>query len=202
MQRRLALVPILTAGAVALAGCAGQPASAAAVVGPEQIALRLVTEQLGEIEQVIGQRNLDPEFTRALVRNNVVYSLVAQAADQAGVAVDETAVDRALADQVEFAGGEQALDRRAAASAIAPSMIEDDLRTALLAQALITDLQSATGLSEEEAAQVLNAQVQTYSEELGTTINPRFGVWDPGTLGVAVDPNAPSAPGELGLLAQ
>jgi hypothetical protein len=197
MQRRFALLPVLAASAVLLAGCGDQPASAAAVVGPDQVALQTVTGQLEEIAAVTGQVNLDPEFTRVVVRNNVVYSLVGQAAAAAGVSVDESAVDKALGEQVEFAGGVEALDRRAAASAIAPSMIESDVRTGLLARAMIDEL-VASGLPEEQAVSLLNAQVQRYSEEIGTTINPRFGTWDVASFGIAPDPGAPSAPGGSG----
>lgn len=193
MQRRFALLPVLAAGALLLAGCADRPASAAAVVGSEQLPLNEVTGQLDEVTLVVGQTVTDPEFTRALVRNNVVNTLVAQAAADAGVAVDATAVDRAYADQLAFYGSQEALDRQAAENAIAPSMIEDDLRTALLARAMADQL-TAAGVPQEEADQQVFAQVQTYSEAVGTTINPRFGVWDVQNLGITLDPNAPSAP--------
>jgi hypothetical protein len=189
-------------GLVLLAGCTQEPASAAATVADTRIDLQEVSDQLLAINEVLGAPPdaADVSFTNTVLRNNVVYELVEQAAGAAGATVTETAVDERLQDQIEFVGSLELLEQQAAQAGVAPEMIEVDIRVSLLAEALAADLAGGTELPPEEQQQLLIAEVQRYSADAGTTVNPRFGVWDANSLSIVDDPDAPSAPPELGLI--
>lgn len=188
--------------AILLAGCGGEPASSAATVGEERIGLQTISDQLQAINGVLGNPpdDADVQMTNTIVRNNVVYDLVDQAAAAAQITVTQTQVEQRLAAQAEFVGSESLLDQQAAQVGVAPDMVETDVRISLLADELAAALAAGFGLSDEEAQQLLVGQIQQFSEEIGVSVNPRFGVWDVETLGIIADPDAPSQPaGEIGL---
>ncbi len=187
-----------------LAGCADQPASAAASVGEVRIDLQDITDQLGAINEILGSPPgySDAQQTNTILRNNVVYELVEQGAADAGITVTQSQIDERLADQIEFVGNENLLAQQAAQAGVAPDLIETDVRVALLAEAWAARLAPGEGYSEEEKQGLLVASVQEFSEDVGTTVNPRFGMWDVQTLSIGADPDAPSAPAGLGLLGQ
>ena len=191
------------AGLLLLAGCADQPASAAATVGQERIEMSDISAQLDSINEVLGlpAGSAAVDQTNAVLRNNVVYRLVEQAAADAGVAVTPTQVQRRMADQVAFVGDSRLLEQQAAQAGIGPELIEDDVRVSLLAQALAEDLAEGQSLTDQDKQTLLIEQVQQYSNDAGTTINPRFGWWDVRSLSIVADPEAPSArPADLGLI--
>lgn len=192
---------VLAAGALGvalLAGCANQPAGAAAVVGGNQIAMADVTSQLQAIYTTLGAPadTADAQLTNAVVRNNIVYQLVEQAAQEAGVTVTQTEVDTRLAGQLEFVGSQAVLEQQAAQAGVAPEMIETDIRVSLLAAALAEQLGAGRDLTPQEQEGLLVGEIQQFSVTAGTTVNPRFGVWDVSTLSVAPDPASPSRPAQ------
>lgn len=183
-------------GLVLLAGCAEQPAGAAAVVGSTEISMTEVTAQvqaiLTTLEEPVDTAN--GRLTNAVVRNNVVYELVVQAAADAGVTVSQSDVDQRLAAQLEFAGSQALLDQQAAQSGVAPDMIETDIRVSLLASGLAELLAAGQDLADQAKEGLLVNEIQQFSDQVGTTVNPRFGVWDVQTLAVIPDAAAPSQP--------
>lgn len=189
---------------LAVAGCSGEPAAAAVVVGESEIELAEISDQLLDINEVLGlpPDAADPQRTNAIVTNNVVYELIEQGATAAGVTVTETEVQQGLANQVAFAGGEEALAQVAAQAGLAPDMIETDVRANLLAEGWATVLAEGQDVPGELQQQLLVVAVRDYSATADTTVNPRFGVWDATSLSVVEDPDAPSARGELTVLGQ
>ncbi len=187
-----------------LAGCADQPASAAATVGEARIELQDITDQLGAINAILGfpPGSSDAQQTNIILRNNVVYELVEQGAADAGITVTQSQIDERLAGQIEFVGSENLLAHQAAAAGVAPDLIETDIRVALLAEEWAERLAPGEAYSAEAKQGRLVASVQEFSEDVGTTVNPRFGMWDVESLSIGADPDAPSAPVELGLLRQ
>ncbi len=192
-------------GAVAMAllsGCTDQPASAAATVGDVRIEMAEIDEQLRAINDVLG---LPADFadagqTNTILRNNLVYELVGQAAQDNGVSVSATAVEVRLADQIEFVGTQDLLEQQAAQAGVAPWMIEEDVRVSLLAEELAGDLSEGV-LSDQETQDLVIREIQRYSLAAPTIVNPRFGTWDATSLSVVSDPEAPSAPAtDLGFL--
>jgi SurA N-terminal domain len=196
MSRWKRWVGVGSLGLLLLTGCSkDQPASAAATVGPDQVPLDEISDQLHDLNEVLGAPvgAVDPQLTNAVVRNNVVYRLVDLASAEAGVTVTQTEIDQRLASQVAFVGSRELLNRQAATSGVAPDLVETDIRTALQAQALQEKLTAGLGLDDQAQQQALVASIQAYSNQIGVTVNPRFGVWEVDTLSIVVDQDAPSA---------
>ena len=186
------------------AGCTGEPAAAAAVVGEAEIELTEISDQLLDINEVLGlpPDAADAQRTNAIVTNNIVYELIEQGAGAAGVTVSQTEVELGLANQVAFAGSEEALAEIAAQAGLAPDMIETDVRANLLAEGWAATLADGEDVPRELQQQLLVVAVRDYSATADTTVNPRFGVWDATSLSVVEDPEAPSARAELTVLGQ
>lgn len=190
--------------AIGLAGC-GQPASAAAVVGDTEISLDQIDEQLKAINEVLGAPAdaASVELTSALVRNNIVYTLVEKTAADLGATVTETEVDERLADQTAFIGGEDQLLQQAAQLGISPDLIATDVRVSLLSDAIVQSVPGAAEASEQEQQQLLVELIQAQSEASNVEVNPRFGYWDIPSLSIVPDPDAPAAaPGPLANLSE
>lgn len=185
---------------VVLTGCSQGPAGAAAVVGEQRIELSEVDGQVQAINTIVGRPagQADADLTTAVVRNNIVYALLEQAAADAGVSVSQTAIDERLANQIEFVGSQAMLEQQAASAGVAPGKIATDIEVSLLAQQLAGRL--GGGDAPEEQQQRLIAEIQRYSEDVGVLVNPRFGVWDANSLALTADPAAPSRPAQLGQL--
>jgi hypothetical protein len=184
---------------LAVTGCTDQPASSAATIGDSQVELQELSDQLLAINEVLGlpADAVDVASTNTVLRNNVVYELVDQAAVSAGVDVSDAAVDQRLEDQIEFVGSEELLARQAAQAGVAPELIPTDIRVSLQAEALVLELAEGIELGPDEGQLVLIAEIQRFSEDVGTVVNPRFGIWDANSLSIVADPDAPSAPAQL-----
>jgi hypothetical protein len=199
MKRTGRWIAVGSVALLALTGCTDQPASAAATIGAERVELQEVSDQLIAINELLGlpADSADVASTNTVLRNNVVYELVDQAAAAAGVEVSDTAVDQRLRDQVEFVGSPELLAQQAAQAGVAPELVATDIRVSLQAEALIEELVAGAQLGPDEAQLVLIAEIQRFSQDVGTIVNPRFGVWDANSLSIVADPEAPSAPAEL-----
>lgn len=195
---------LATVMALGLAGC-GQPASAAAVVGDTEITLAEIDGQLKAINEVLNAPAdaASVELTAALVRNNIVYTLVEKTAADLGATVTQTEVDERLADQTAFIGGEEQLWQQAAQLGIPPELIITDVRVSLLSDAIVAAVPGTSGISEQEQQQLLVELIQAQSEASNVEVNPRFGYWDVASLSIIPDPDAPAAaPGPLSKLTE
>ena len=83
-----------------------------------------------------------------------------------------------------------------AISNVAPSQLESIIRLQLQAQDLGIAL-NPSGSAEEQGRAVFEA-AGALSEELQTTVSPRYGTWDPATLALGPTPDDLSAPPALG----
>jgi hypothetical protein len=199
MKRTGRWIAVGSVALLALTGCSDEPASAAATVGAERVEMQEISEQLIAINEVLGlpPDAADVASTNLVLTNNVVYELIDQAAAAAGLEVSDAAVDQRLLDQIEFAGSEELLVRDSAQAGIAPEQIPTVIRARLQADALTEELVAGIPLGPDEQQLVLISEVQRFSVEVGTTVNPRFGSWDANSLSIVADPEAPSAPAEL-----
>lgn len=199
MKRTGRWIVVGSVGLLAVTGCTDQPASSAATIGDARVDLQEVSDQLIAINDLLGRPAdaADVATTNTVLRNNVIYQLVDQAAAAAGVEVSDTAVDQRLEDQIEFVGSEDLLAQRAAQAGVAPALIPTDIRVSLQAEALVVELAEGIELGPDEGQLVLITEIQRFSEDIGTQVNPRFGIWDANSLSIVADPDAPSAPAQL-----
>lgn len=202
MKRTGRWIAIGSVGLMVMAGCTDQPASSAATVGDTRIDMVDISDQLQAINEVQGLPAdvVDVATTNTVLSNNVIYELVDQAAESAGVTVSQTQIDDRLDAQIEFIGSLDLLEQQAAQAGIAPDLVPTDVRVSLQAEGLIEELADGAPLGPEETQLLIFTELQRFSADVGTTVNPRFGVWDASQLRIVADPDAPSAPADLSFI--
>lgn len=179
----------------ALSGCGSASPGAAAVVGDDRISESELTEQVEQVLRAQG-RPLD-SASEALVVTTldrmITTSLVEQFAQQQGVEVTQGELDATLANYAEATGGQEAFEELLIQQDLAPESIDGLFRVNILAQKLGMEL-DPMGSPEAQSSAVL-AAVAEFSEEVGTSVSPRYGTWDGATLTVGTIANDLSVPG-------
>ena len=179
----------------ALTGCGSASPGAAAVVGDDRISESELTEQVEQVLRAQG-RPLD-SASEALVVTTldrmITTSLVEQFAQQQGVEVTQGELDATLANYAEATGGQDAFEELLIQQDLAPESIDGLFRVNILAQKLGMEL-DPMGSPEAQSSAVL-AAVAEFSEEVGTSVSPRYGTWDGATLTVGAIANDLSVPG-------
>lgn len=186
------LAAALGLAGVALTACGPMEPGAAAVVGGTRITEEQVAADVAQILQAQDRPadTADADLTSTTVSRLVTMELVRQAAAQAGITITQGDIDTMLAAYLQQAGSQEKLDQIFIGQNIAPSQITDivvlNLRAQALGQALLPD-----GDAQAQGAEVF-AQIGAFSTEIGTTVSPRYGSWDPANLdiGPVLDPLA------------
>ena len=193
-SRRSGVVAAVAASVLVLSGCASATPGAAAVVGNERISERDLTEQVEQVLRAQG-RPVD-SASEALVVTTldrmITTQLVEQLAAENEVVVTQGELDATIANYVEASGGREAFQNTLLAQDLAPDDIDELFRVNLLAQKMGV-LFDPSGTPETQSSAIF-AAVAAYSEEVGTTVSPRYGQWDPAGLLVGPPPNDLSVP--------
>jgi hypothetical protein len=181
--------------AAALSGCGSTSPGAAAVVGDDRISERELNAQVEQVLRAQG-RPVD-SASEALVVTTldrmITTSLVEQFAAQEGVEVTQGELDATLANYAEATGGQEAFEELLIQQDLAPESIDDLFRVNILAQKLGMEL-DPMGSPEAQSSAVL-AAVSAFSDQVGTSVSPRYGTWDGATLTVGATANDLSVPG-------
>jgi hypothetical protein len=138
----------------------------------------------------------DPSLVQQTLGRMITIELVDRVAAQEGVVVTEGQIDEFLANYDSQLGGRDAVEQQLIQQNISPSMIRSIVKLQMQAQALGIKL-DPRGSAEEQGTAVFNAVVKL-SDELDTTVSPRYGTWDPTQLQVGPVPNDLSSPPTLG----
>jgi hypothetical protein len=197
--RRLALAAATAAVAVlALSACGNAPAGAAATLGDTRISEQELTAQVEEILQAKGQPadSEDASLVQQTLGRMITTQLVDTLAEREGVEVTQGQIDEEFANYAAQVGGEQALEELFLAENVAPSQLESIIRLQIQAQ-LVGIALAPEGSADEQGAAVFEAAA-LLSDELDTTVSPRFGTWDPNTLSLGPTPDDLAAPPALG----
>ncbi|MBB0246567.1 hypothetical protein FNQ90_21235 [Streptomyces alkaliphilus] len=185
MKRRTSALSVsaaaLLVAAPLLTGCAGDThPGAAAVVGEDRITVSQVqsrVETVREAQLATAQGDVLVEETPALQRQMVglmiFYSLVEQAAEEAGVTVTTREVQQERAVLEEQLGGPEGLAEVALVGQglpLAEEQINEQLRIGLL--------MAGIGGEGMEGTEEAYARLVDLAEEIGVEVNPRYGTWD------------------------
>lgn len=194
-KKQWTLVGAAAIMAAVLSGCGSASPGAAAVVGADRISEGELTERVEQVLRAQG-RPVD-SASEALVVTTldrlITTSLVEQLAEESGVEVTQGELDATLANYAEATGGQEAFEELLIQQDLAPESIEDLFRVNILAQKLGVEL-DPTGSPETQSSAVLAAVAQ-FSEEIGTSVSPRYGTWDGASLTVGAIANDLSVPG-------
>jgi hypothetical protein len=197
--RRLALAAATAAVAVlALSGCGSSPAGAAATLGDTRISDATLTAQVQEVLEAKGQPADSPDasLVQQTLGRMITIELLDTLAAREGVEVTQGQIDEEYANYSAQVGGDDALQELFLQENVAPSQLESIIRLQIQAQLLGIAL-APEGSAEEQGTAVFEAAA-LLSEELDTTIAPRFGTWDPATLSLGPTPEDLAAPPALG----
>lgn len=193
-SRRRAMIAGLAAAGLLVTGCGDVSPGAAAVVGDDRISERELTEQVEQV--LIAQGRPVDSSSQALVVTTldrmITTSLVEQLAEQEGIEVTQGELDATLANYAEASGGQEAFEEALVQQDLAPDDIPEIIRVNILAQKISFKL-DPQGSPESQSAAIFNA-VTAFSEQVGTEVSPRYGIWDPVNLAVGGTPDDLSVP--------
>lgn len=191
------VVAIAGASVLALAGCAGQQPGAAAIVGPTTITENELNTNLQTVLTAQGRSADDASYamTATALDRMITTEIVEQLAADLDVEVTQGEIDAVIAAYVEQAGGEAELENFLLQQDVAPNEIPNLLRLNLLVEKLgmLIDPQG----SPETQSMAVFQIASVFADEVGVTVNPRFGSWDGPNLAVTEVPNDLSLPAEF-----
>jgi hypothetical protein len=194
-NKQWTLVGAVAMVAALVSGCGSASPGAAAVVGDDRISERQLTQKVEQVLQAQG-RPVDSSSEALVVTTldrMITTSLVDQFAAQENVEVTQGELDATLANYAEATGGQEAFEELLLEQDLAPDSIKDLFRVNILAQKLGMEL-DPMGSPEAQSTAVLVA-VAEFSQEVGTTVSPRYGSWDAATLSIGATGNDLSVPG-------
>jgi hypothetical protein len=196
----LALAGLALALGPVMSGCQQTTVGTAASVGDQRITITRLQGQIAELNLArsaaggAGQ-TANPtvvsaaELQRAKLTSLVLSELFAATARRLTVRVTEGDVDALLRQVTSQAGGEEQLRAQALKANLAPSQIRSVLRDRAVLRAITNRLTGgvpATDQASQTQAEVkLVAALSATASDLGVSINPRYGQWDPKVLQVA-----------------
>lgn len=196
--RRLSLAAAALATAVAvLTGCANQEAGSAATFSDARIAESDLNAAVAAVLEAKGQATSTPDLilVQQTLGRMITQRLVSELADREGVVISQGKLDEMRVNYEEQIGSSEALEQAFLQENVAPSQVEAVLRLQLEAQELGYVL-NPRGSADEQGMAVFEA-IGELSEELDTTVSPRFGTWDPTTLSLGAVPSDLSTPPTL-----
>lgn len=183
-------IPVLLVAGLGLVGCGPALSGSAAVVGEQRLTNADLATTTSQLTERLGIPQ-SAQVSQAILSRWVVAELVDELAARKNISVTQGAVDRAIADETERAGGADALEQGALQSGVLPDQIPDVIRTSLL----IEEMSKFTITGDDPSGQSgLLVQVQQIAEELQPEVSPRFGTWDPQQLAVGALPDDLSSP--------
>lgn len=197
--RRIAFAAaaLATSAAVLLTGCSNQEAGAAATFSNGRIAESDLTAAVTAVLAAKGQATTTPDLSlvQQTLGRMITQRLVSELAEQEGIEITQGKLDEMRVNYEEQIGSPEALEQAFLQENVAPSQLEAVLRLQLQAQEL-GYAYNPRGSADEQGMAVFEA-VSAASEELDTTVNPRFGTWDASTLSLGAMPNDLSTPPTL-----
>lgn len=195
VKKFLALISVATL--LLLSGCA--QVGAAATVG--NIKITQATVQ-GSIESILAERStvdtaqmqleIGENLNRSQLRFHLLGTLLREVGAELKITVSKAEIDTRRASIIEQVGGETALPAALVGAGIAPGdldlYIEAISFSDKISQALV-----AAGVTQDQVGAEIQKLVVAKSKELGVTVNPRYGKWDPVTANIVATDSAESA---------
>ena len=190
----LAAAALAASAALVLSGCSNQDAGSAATFSDGRITEAELNSQVEEVLAAKGQTGTtkDPVLVQQTLGRMITTRLIDQLAEDSGITVTQGQIDEMIANYEAQLGGAESLRIAFLSENVAPSQIEAFLRLQVQAQALGIEL-NPRGSAEEQGMAVYQA-VSDYSQEVDTTVSPRFGSWDTQSLSLGPVPNDLSVP--------
>ncbi len=194
--RRLITGAVLAAAVVGLSACNPAEAGSAAVVGPYRVSESSIQQDAKDVlKQIDALQGTPPAYDallRELVQRQVDIRLYNEAAKREGITVTQGQVEQLITQ----AGGRANVEKGFATAdqQWAPaSGVDDAARVYLIEQQLAQKL--APGQAADAQAQAVQKYLGDLANEIGVSVSPRYGSWDPAKVLVVAPTNDLSSPG-------
>lgn len=191
------LIIAVAVAAIFLTGCA--QVGAAATVGDTKITQATVQ---GSIDAVLSERSkvdtsqmqLDTGSTLNIsqLRFHLLGALIRQLGQELEINVTKAEIDTRRTSIVEQVGGEAALPSALVTAGIAPQDLDRYIEAIAYSDKISQKLVAA-GVTEDQLGLEIQKLVVAKAKEIGVTVNPRYGKWNPTTADVVPADSAESA---------
>ncbi len=183
--------------AVVLTGCA--QVGAAATVGGVRISQATVQ---GSIDSILAERSgvdttqmqleTGESLNRSQLRFHLFGTLLREVGAELEITVTKAEIDTQRAAILQQVGGEDQLPIALVGAGIAPQDLDLYIE-AITFSDKIGNLIASSGVPEEQIGTEIQKLMTAKAKELGVTVNPRYGAWDPETADVVANDAAGSA---------
>ena len=183
--------------AVVLTGCA--QVGAAATVGGVRISQATVQ---GSVDAILAERSgvdttqmqleTGESLNRSQLRFHLFGTLLREVGAELEITVTKAEIDTQRAAILQQVGGEDQLPIALVGAGIAPQDLDLYIE-AITFSDKIGNLIASSGAPEEQIGTEIQRLMTAKAKELGVTVNPRYGAWDPETADVVANDAAGSA---------
>lgn len=195
MKKILALVAVATT--LLLTGCS--QVGSAATVGGTKISQATVQSSIDAIlaaRQGVDTSQMQLEtgevLNRGQLRFHLLSTLLREVGKEIKLSVSKAEIDTRRQSIIDQVGGVEALPNALVGAGIAPKDFDQYIE-AILIQDKITQALTAAGVTEADMGAQIQKLVVAKAKELGVTVNPRYGKWDPAVADVVASDAAGTA---------
>ncbi len=200
MKRRTRAVSVallaasLAGSSLLVSGCGSTNASTAATVGSEVITNAQLTDWAHGVLVATGKypNSIDQNVTSNSLNLLIYLDLLDALAGATGVTASQGEIDAAGKSLLQAGATEEQITASAAQSGIAPNAVPAFLRANVLTPKIQKVL--APNATPEEQKQIFQQALVTTANQLGVTVNPRYGSWSPDTIKLGAPPSDLSIP--------
>ena len=195
MKKILALVAVATT--LLLTGCS--QVGSAATLGSTKISQATVQ---GSIDAILAARQgVDTSqmqletgevLNRGQLRFHLLTALLLEVGKEIKLSVSKAEIDARRQSIIDQVGGEEALPNALIGAGIAPKDFDQYIEAILISDK-ITQTLTAAGVTEADMGAQISKLVVAKAKELGVTVNPRYGKWDPAIADVVASDAAGTA---------
>jgi len=191
------ILAMMAVAALLLTGCS--QVGAAATLGDVKITQATVQ---GSVDSILAERakvdttQMQLEIGEALNRGQLrfhLYSALLRAiGEEIKIEVTKAEIDTRRANILEQVGGAESLPVELVNAGIAPGDLDQYIELIAFSEK-ISQVLAASGVTEDQVGIELQKLVAAKANELGITINPRYGKWDAEVADIVADDPASSA---------
>ena len=195
MKKILALVAVATT--LLLTGCS--QVGSAATLGGTKISQATVQSSIDAIlaaRQGVDTSQMQLEtgevLNRGQLRFHLLTALLREVGKEIKLSVSKAEIDTRRQSIIDQVGGEEALPNALIGAGIAPKDFDQYIEAILISDK-ITQTLTAAGVTEADMGAQISKLVVAKAKELGVTVNPRYGKWDPAIADVVASDAAGTA---------
>ena len=195
MKKILALVAVATT--LLLTGCS--QVGSAATLGSTKISQATVQSSIDAIlaaRQGVDTSQMQLEtgevLNRGQLRFHLLTALLREVGKEIKLSVSKAEIDARRQSIIDQVGGEEALPNALIGAGIAPKDFDQYIEAILISDK-ITQALTAAGVTEADMGAQISKLVVAKAKELGVTVNPRYGKWDPAIADVVASDAAGTA---------